>query len=322
MWPVSLSNSLGHLRKYLHPWPWCREQCTADITGDLDRDRDRDDSECSLVTGDSSWLSWPGCLVTWAHDAPMVGQWDSGRGQQQVKQLPRGALHPGRRVQCKSLVMLQWGLCAVWSWDTCYLVYTRLGYFTESANEPSKYEHLMKIVSRFRKNPQTFYYMIRFLKKKILRWADEHHWCSWCCMYGGRVQCNVSKQCSKPGRESTGVQAVGERIQLRNFPLPCVSWAAEHWGVLTPDTELWLNSGERSQWDDSNGYSYNINWDSSVLMHFSSRERFLCKGGTGYWVFLRVNINCPEKGAGAALSCLAWSEPGQSCQVPDSSDLT
>ena len=32
---------------------------------------DRDDSECSLVTSDSSW---PGCLVTRAHDAPMVGQ--------------------------------------------------------------------------------------------------------------------------------------------------------------------------------------------------------------------------------------------------------
>ena len=32
--------------------------------------------------------------------------------------------------------------------------------------------------------------------------------------------------------------------------------------------------------------------DCSVLMHFTNRtsERFLCEGGTGYWVFLRVTL--------------------------------
>ena len=65
---------------------------------------------------------------------------------------------------------------------------------------------------------------------------------------------------------------------------------------------------------------------------FSGTVLFSCifQAGNGFSVktaqviefFLRENINCPEKGAGAALSCLAWSEPGQSCQVPDSSDLT
>ena len=144
MWPGSLSNSLGHLRKYLHPW------CAGVLSSAQLTSRPWQSQETEMTPS----LRWqrrgqdapPGAglmMHRWLASETVAGASSKSNSYHGEPYIPADVFS----VSCH-LCRLQTaaGPCVVWS--SCD---TGPGYFTDRANQHRRCEHLIDIISRFRR---------------------------------------------------------------------------------------------------------------------------------------------------------------------------